>query len=171
MKAKNILFLILVFSITLVSCKSKEDKLKTILEKEKELMSDKSTAIDVKKGTEMADLYISFANDYPQEAQAPEFLFKAGEILMNVKEPKKAIDIFDQLIKDFPTYKNVPYGYFMKALTYDTQLKDFEKAHQTYKEFITKFPEHPLRKDAEACIMLLKPDAEIIKQLESNPQN
>ena len=159
------MLVISIFGLT--SCKSKEEKLKLILEKEKELMSAKYTAIDEKKGKEMVELYTSYADDYKDEAQSPEFLFKAGEILMNLKESKKSIDIFDKVINNYPKFNKVPYCYFMKALIFDSQLKDYEKAHQTYKEFIVKYPEHPLRKDAEACIILLKPDSEIIKQLEN----
>ena len=104
---------------------------------------------------ELLKTYQDFAKFYPDDSLAPTYLFKAANLCLNINKPKQAIELFDELIKKYPSFKKVPDCLFIKAFIYDNSLKDYVHAKKFYEEFLAKYPQHPFADDAKNSIKYL----------------
>lgn len=138
-----------------------------ITEMEEELFADENKMIDRKKANELIGLYTAFAKEFPEAKETPEYLFKAGDMAMNLNMPRKAIKVFDQILLDYPDYEKAPQCLFLKGYVYENNLGDLQKAKQIYEEFLEKYPEDEFADDAEVSIKNLgKSPEELIKEFE-----
>ena len=160
-----LLIFITIFSSTCISSKKEVEK-ENIKELEAKFYPTRSF-INRDLAIELAQAYNDFAKKYSEDTLTAEYLFRAGEISMNINMARQAIQYFDRISNNFPEYKKVPYCVFLQAFIYDTQLNNLEKAREYYNLFIYKFPDHELVKDAKASINNLgKSLEEIIESFE-----
>jgi len=167
---KRLVLFVFVATIFLTACNSPEGKpeekkesKQTVLTKsglfdkigqnEKSLFSDKSARINKKSALELVEDYQQFANRFPKDTLAPEYLFKASDISMNLGRPRVTVNIFNRLISDYPDFNKISTCYFLRAFVYDDQLKDYVKAEKYYKDFLERFPDSEFADDAQ---MLMK---------------
>jgi len=142
----------------------KEKLAEQIENTEKQLFENNSGVIDAKEAANMINLYTSFTNQYPEDERAASFLFKAADISINVFHSPKTIELFDQVITNYPDFEKTPQALFLKAFTYENYLNDIEKAKATYELFLKKYPEHSFANDAQVSLKNLgKSPEEIIK--------
>ncbi len=135
---------------------------------ENELFNSEVLTPDMGKARKLATLYIEYASTYPQDTLAPEFLFKASDIYMNLRNPQKTISLFDEILTNYPAYKNAPTILFLKGFVYEDQLNDYENARICYQSFIEKYPENDFADDAVVSINNLgKSPEEMIKEFET----
>lgn len=164
-----VLLAVLLVFLTLFSStdfSSKEVKKENIKELEAKFYPTRSF-INRDLAIELVQAYNDFAKKYSEDTLAAEYLFRAGEISMNINMARRAIQYFDRISNNFPEYKKVPYCVFLQAFIYDTRLNNLEKAREYYNLFISKFPDHELVKDAKASIDNLgKSLEEIIESFE-----
>ncbi len=175
---KKILLMLVVIGLAFSSCKQNGQKTEAekpdakqlideIKSYEQQLFSDNINNIDFDKAFKLADKYEEYATAFPDDSLAPEFLFKASDILMNLNKPGKTISDYKKLIKDYPQYKNVATCYFLIAFVYDDQLKDYENAKKYYELYLKKYPDGEFAKDAKMALQYLgKPAEELIKAFE-----
>ncbi len=151
-----------------ISCSSPEkDKKETIKSLEDELFSDENKMIDKDKAGTLVAAYISYADEFPGDSETPEFLFKAGDLAMNLNMPQKAIKVFDRILKDFPDYKKAPQCLFLKGYVYENEIGDLNTAKRIYEEFLQKYPNDEFADDASVSIKNLgKSPEELIKEFE-----
>ncbi len=145
---------------------TKSELSKKIKDAETALFSD-STAleIDKKRALALASDYRLFASQYPGDSMAPEYLFKASDILMNMNRPQQTVSTFNAIISTYPDYKKLPTCYFLRAFVYDDQLKDYDAAKKYYREFLDKYPHSEFADDAEMLLKNLgKSPEELIKE-------
>lgn len=157
-------FAILFGLIVFAGCKSdpKTEQLQLIKQTESELYGSES--FDKSNAVKLVDLYYNFSEQYPNDTLAAVYLYKAAEIAMNTQLSDRSIAYFDKLLVNYPEFEKAPECLFLKAFVYENQLNDIEKAGKLYKDFIEKYPEHPLVKDAEASIKFLgKSPEELVK--------
>ena len=159
---------ILLFAIIISSCNPNSSKMvKQIAEMEKELYASKTPIPDKEKVKEVIDLYIKFADTYPKDTLATEYLYKAATLSMNTNQNEKAIEILDRIIKDFSEFKKLPETYFLKAFIYDSNIKNINKAREAYTVFLQKFPKSDLADDAAISLDNLgKTPEQIIKEFQ-----
>lgn len=151
----------------LVSCNSnsKEKLLKNIHHAEAEMNDAK--AFDVQKGNEIIEAYAVFAETYPDDTLSASYLFKAGEISMNLQFSEQAIAYFSRVRADYPSFYKAPECLFLKAFVFENQLNNLKDAEIYYKEFIAKYPNHPLTDDAIASIEYLgKSPEELVRMFQ-----
>ena len=73
------------------------------------------------------------------------------------------------VIGDYGDFAKVPECYFLKGFVYENNIKDIKQARIAYTEFITKFPNHDLRDDAEISMKNLgKTPEQIVREFEEN---
>lgn len=126
-----------------------------------------SQSIDPAQGQAMMEAYQKYAKGHPADTLSPEYLFKAGEIAMNLNMATQAIVYFDQIIDKYSSFSKMPECLFLKAFVCENQLSDLVKAEQLYKEFLERFPDHILAKDARASLQYLgKSPEELIRLFE-----
>ena len=148
----------------LVSCQQdpKNAQIKAIEEKEKQLYGNPE--FDKKQGFQLVDAYINFSNQYIDDTLSAVYLYKAGEIAMNLMAGSQAILYFDKVISNFPSFSKVPECVFLKAFIFENQLNDLVNAEKYYNEFINQYPNHILAKDAKASLEYLgKSPEELVK--------
>ncbi len=164
---KNTLLLLVTFALVFVSCSNnKQIKMDKIKELEKIVNSKTDTTFNVAKAKELAEAYVDFAKEYPDDTAAASCYFKAASISMNTGNPNKAIELFDKIINDYSDFKKAPECMFLKAFTYDNFLKNIKKAEEGYKVFIKKYPDNEFADDAQSLLdMLGKTDVQISTEL------
>lgn len=100
--------------------------------------------------------FCKFVKQNPQAPSAPDWLFKAMQFAMKSGDAEKAVELTEQLVKDYPTYRNSPTALVMLASeVYDGQLHDLDKARATYERVIRDYPDSEWAKSAEKLIEYL----------------
>ena len=103
---------------------------------EDELFSSENSSIDRIKALELVDLYVAYANTYPEDSLAVENLFKGAEFCLNLGEGQRSIDLYDRVINEYPDFRKVPECMFLKGYVYENYLGDLDRAKAIYTEFI-----------------------------------
>lgn len=133
---------------------------------EAKIFGDSTATIpDQKTGMEMIQAYADYANAWPKDTISAEYLFKGAEIAMNLNQSAMAIEYYNRILLSYPAFKKRPFCIFLQAFILENQMNQFDQAKARYQEFIEKYPDHILVKDAQASIDNMgKPIEELIKQ-------
>lgn len=163
-------------TVLLSSCNNSENsnnvKLSDITKLETELFSSRLEAPDMTKVKQLADMYIDYAGQHPDDSIAPVFLFKAADINMNLNNPEITIGLFNDVISKYPNFENMSTVLFLKGFVYEDQLNDYENAKKCYLEFLERYPESDFADDAEVSLKNLgKSPEELIKEFEQKNNN
>ncbi len=127
-----------------------------------------STIPDQNTGMEMIQAYTDFANTYPDDTASAEYLFKGAEIAMNMKMSGMAIEYYKRIVDSWPGYSKVGYCIFLQAFILENDLKQYDQATKAYEDFLNRFPDHVLAKDARMSIQNMgKPIEQLIQEWES----
>jgi outer membrane protein assembly factor BamD (BamD/ComL family) len=175
MKKYVLIFIVFIFAFS--SCEgpkseSKKDNTEVSLEEsiaslEKELFNTSAVRLDRKKALKLISLYEEYVDTYPQDKLAPEYLFKAADISMNMRRPQATIALFDRIIQEYPEYDKSSSALFLKAFVYEDQLQDYENAKINYELFLSKYPDSEFADDAQVSLRNLgKSPEELIKEFE-----
>ena len=158
---------ILYISCFIVGCSSEKDDLYSEIKSiEKVLLSDINKVND-----SLAMVYAgkceNFADRYPDDAQSPELLFKAGEVLSGINRYHLSIRKFQDVYLRYPKYPKRAESIFLCAFIYETNLQNYDEAKFHYEMFLKEYPKHPLAKDAELSIQNLgKSPEELVSEFE-----
>jgi TolA-binding protein len=168
MKTMKSVSLLLFVSIFVFACSSPQrEKKAAIVKMEEELFSDANKMIDRQKANDLIKLYIAFTDEFPGDDDTPDYLFKAGDMAMNLSMPQKAIQIFDRILKDYPDFEKAPQCLFLKGYVYENEIGDLNAAKKIYEDFIAKYPDDEFADDAAVSIKNLgKSPEELIKEFE-----
>ena len=107
---------------------------------------------------------------HPSNPNATDILFNGAKMAGTIRDFKKSMSLYDWVINEYPqdTVKRGQ-SIFMKAFTYDTGLKNIEKARENYQLFIDEYPEHDLADDAKFLVDNLGlSDQEFLKKIQSS---
>ncbi len=151
---------------------SKEQLLGRIDTLEQEVDSISSQGkLPEKKMRKLVSAYKDFAEQYEKDSLAPYHLFQAGNVARSLKEPQKAINIYQRILKDYPDFKKEPTVRFLLAFVYDQDLKKKKKARELYNVVIDSFPDHKLAEDARQYLKVMDlSDEELMKRFEKQQQ-
>ena len=117
----------------------------------------------------LVDAYVLYAKQNPDDVKSADYLFKALDVAVgvNMEGPQKAIDIADIMIEQYPEFEMTPMAMFIKGFVYENQMNNYEKALDTYHQFLDKYPNNPMAADVEASIRNIGiPLEELIKTFE-----
>ena len=168
MKLNRITLLLILFSILIYSCGSNRDEsIKKIKELETKLMKDSTKAKDEVSAYNLQVAYSDFQERFPEDADAPEYLFKAADLSISLSWGESAIKILDKFLSVYPNHKRAAEALFYKGYVYDNQINDDVKAGEFYRTFLQKYPDNAFAPSAEASIKNLgKSDEQLIKEFE-----
>jgi TolA-binding protein len=147
---KKICFIALAV-IAFVACQSPKEK---ALANIKALESNDSV-FSPEQIQKTQEAYIDFATKYPNDEQAPEFLFKAGQRCNVSADHNKAIELFQQVIDQYPKHKIAEDALFLQAYIYENNLHNYPMAKAAYTKFIEMYPNSELKEDAVYSIQNL----------------
>lgn len=123
--------------------------------------------VDRRGALALQDVYLAFAKSWPLDTMAPEYIFRAAGVSRSLKEPQKALDLYERVIKDYPDWRRMPDAWYLRALTIDSDLGKKGEAQAAYEEVIKRFPGHKFAAEAEQMIKNLPySDAELIERFE-----
>ncbi len=149
---------------------SKEDRLESITSIEEELFADPAS-FNVGKAAALVKNYDMYATENPDDENAAEYLFKAGEMSASLNKGKEAVAFFDRVCNDYPDYERAAYALFMKGFTLENYVGDMGAAKTVYEDFIDKYPDHPMSESAKFSIQNLgKSPEDLIKEFEAKNQ-
>jgi TolA-binding protein len=103
----------------------------------------------------------------PDAENTPEILFKGGEVARSIKSFNKALDLYKTINDDYPEHEKAAQALFMRAFTYDSDMKQVEEARTLYESFIEKYPQDTAFTASAKVLLenLGKDDEEIIKAI------
>lgn len=175
MRKITLFFLAIVFIVSACDGPSNEKKVDaaslkdSILKQESKVYDAKQNRLQKKDAELLIGLYEKYADTYPEDLLSPDYLYRASDILMNLKKPKQTIALFDRILNDYPKFEKAPAVLFLKAFVYEDQLQDYNNAKTYYELFISKYPESDFADDAEVSLKNLgKSPEELIMEFESN---
>ena len=145
----------LLITVMFTSCQSPRDEsIENIENTELEVFSENGM-IDRNRVDELIETYVGFADEFPEDTLAPDYLFKAGDISMNTNRSRQAIRFYDRIITEFPDYKKTPEAMFLKAYVYENNLGRLDKAKEIYETFLALYPNNEFADDAEVSLRFL----------------
>jgi tetratricopeptide (TPR) repeat protein len=111
--------------------------------------------------------YLEFAENYKDSPEAPDYLYKAADLSLNINQSKQSLDLYNRIIYQYPDYKKVPECLFLMGYIYENYLQELGKAREIYEQFLAKYPNHDFADDARVSIENLgKSPEELIRSFE-----
>ncbi len=162
---------LIILIISISACQSPQEKLaEKIKLNEGVLFGDTLRTLNDSLAMNTLGLYKSFVNQFPEDSASPEYLFKAADLALGVKQASVAMESLGQLIEKYPNSEKASSALFMQAFVNETVLMDKEKAKEFYLKFMKQYPDHPLFLSATASYEQLiagLSDEELIRMFES----
>ena len=167
-KLSSIVTLILV-CVFLNSCfLAKQKKVEEIKSAEKQVVGD-SLHLEkyITDAQAVLKLYADFISKYPDESITPDYLFKSGNVNMNIKKYNEAIADFDKLVKRYPKNDKTSMALFLEAFIYENNLMNYTKANELYRLFLKEYPSHEMAKSAKISLENIgKSPEEMLRSIE-----
>lgn len=165
-------FLVVLLLVFAACGGGRDEKIAKIKELESRLLKDSTSAKDEVAAYNLQVAYTEFSEKFPEDAEAPEYLFKAANLSIGLGWGESAINILNKFIDIYPKHTKTPEALFYKAFVYDNQLNDDVKAGEMYREYLEKYPNHEYAASAEASIKNLgKTDEELVREFEARIQS
>jgi TolA-binding protein len=166
------LLLSLLIILSLSSCGNKKNA--------EEILAEGNKFLEEGKITEAVESYEILINDYSDSESASDALSRLAGIyqnkqVKNISEKEsleKSSELFYKLFTDYPESHLAPMGLFMAGFVQANELKQFDKATNTYNLFIEKYPDHELAASAKEELenMGLTPEEILQKNLAKSNQ-
>ncbi len=116
---------------------------------------------------QLLQLYLKRVDSMPSDTLTPEFLFKAADVSVNMRNSSRTLVLLNKFNRDYPNSKHAPMTLFLKAFVYENQLVDTAQARLAYEEFIFKYPNHEFAEDARIAIKNMgKTPEQLIREFE-----
>ncbi|MGB3546087.1 MAG: hypothetical protein WBA17_03885 [Saprospiraceae bacterium] len=136
-----------------------------------DLLTEITNPTDGKLDNEKAALYLTAVDavisrqpDYPNN---PALAYRAAEVARATGDFSKGIAYYDYVENSSQPFDQRPMALFMRAFTYDENVKDLEKARRDYEAFIAKYPDHDFADDAALLLKNLgRSEEDILREYE-----
>jgi TolA-binding protein len=170
--------LLFAFAFLLTACSGPAEKSTTkdedlgasIKKMEKELYAGQNK-FDRSKASQLIDKYADYATKFPDDTASPNYLYKASDLSMNMRQPVETIDLFNRILTQYPDYEKAPTVLFLKAFVYEDQMNDMDRAKKYYELFLEKYPDNEFADDARVSLKNLgKTPEQLIKEFEDSKE-
>ena len=154
--------------LTFTACNESVSLKNKIAEQEEQLYGgDNQESMNGELMKKLTDNYIKYATKHPEDTLAPDYLFKAADISMNLGKAKLAMDQLDKILKNYPDFEKRAETLFLKAYIYENYQGELANARKFYKAFLNEYPNHEFADDVEMSLLHLgKSPEELVKQFE-----
>ena len=162
---KKISLLFVLVALLLASCKhNPQDNIEKL---EKKVINEDMT-LNNEVATQLVAAYTDYANKNVDDEKSPEYLFKALELAVNMKDANTSLDILSRMENNYTQNEKTPTAIFMVAsLICEDVLGDYGKAKGMYEKIIQKYPDCEWVETAEHAIKNLgKTPEELIREFE-----
>lgn len=153
--------------LALMACNNEASLKNKIAQQEKQLYDNEEQAFNEELMNDLSENYTKFANKYPGDSLAAEYLFKAADINMNMAKDEAALEQLEKILQDYPDFEKRAEAMFLKGYIYENYQGDLAQAEKIYKTFLERYPNHEFADDAEMSLNHLgKSPEELVKQFE-----
>lgn len=138
------------------------------------MMLDENGMLRNDVGLQLVDAYILYVEKNSEDENAPNILFKALDLSVNLQSDdySKSIEIADMMVEKYPNHEMSPMALYLKAFIYEELMRDNENAEKAYKEFLEKYPDNPMAEEVRFAMKNIGiPTLELIRQFENESQN
>ena len=119
--------------------------------------------------TDLAGFYQSYYTLFSGDSLAPDMLFRAGNMYVNLNRFDEALAMYSTIENKFRGYQKRPESIYLEGFIYDTYKNEFGNAKEKYQILIKDYPNHELAEQAKQSIENLGlTDEEIIRKFEKN---
>lgn len=168
---KNSLLMLIMVAFVAACTPAIENDAAAIKTAEDELFASEDGFVDKAKILTLVDLYVDYADNYPDDSMAVENLFKGAEFCLNLGEGQRSIDLYNRVMNEYPDFWKVPECMFLKGYVYENYLGDLDMAKAIYTQFLETYPDNEFADDAEISIRNLgKTPEELIQQFEQDAE-
>lgn len=151
---KNI-FLVAGLLLMIAACQSPKEKAL----KEIDALEVQDSTFSIENMARLKDAYVAFADKYPDDERAPEFLFKAGQrcsVLASQNNDNsrhlEAVKLFERIRDSYPQHRMAEEAMFLTGYIYENHLGDTAQARKTYNAFIAAYPNGELAEEASLSL-------------------
>ncbi len=131
-----------------------------------QMFEDDKGQLNVEAARSFVDACEAYALTSPKADDAADFLHKAAETARAMRTIPKALSLYDWILEKYPDHAKAPQALFLKAFTFDNNLKDVANARKYYEEFLSKYPNDDFADDTQFLLENLgKSDEEILEAL------
>lgn len=170
-RIKNTIIILAAITFMAACTAGSERDASEIAAAEDALFSEDKGITDKSKAIELVDMYVAYADNYPEDSMAAEYLFKGAEFCLSMELGQRSIDLYDRVILEYPDFRKAPECLFLKGYVYENYLGNLEEARMIYELFLQKYPDNDFADDARISIENLgKSPEELIKQFEEQQQ-
>lgn len=154
-----------IIALLMVGC-VQNNPIKRIEKLEKEAFAGDGK-VNPELANDLVNVYCDYAYEHPHDAKAPEYLFKAVDVSMNLNEPQRTIFIIDKLIQEYPEYPRTQAALFVKAFVFENKYGNLDMAKKLYEQYLEMYPDGEFAADCRASIenLGLTPE-ELVKKFE-----
>ena len=132
------------------------------------MFNDEAFKLDDRIARQYVDACEGYALVNLGEPASAEYLHKAAETARTLGTLERALSIYDWIIAKHPNHRRASQALFLKAFTYDNDLRDTAKAGKYYREFLQTYPNDTFAMSAEFLLKHLgKDDSELLEALQS----
>lgn len=99
--------------------------------------------------------YNDYANTYPKDTLAPEYLFRASDLAQGTRNYKQATIFLEKIISVYPNYRQHADACFVCAFVYDSYLEKENgeaRAKELYEFVIREYPTSPYADQSKALL-------------------
>jgi tetratricopeptide (TPR) repeat protein len=155
MKKTLKLMLVAMLAMGMFACGEKKLTYKDMLKAEATLF-DEEGYLDTLKAPKVAEKYIKFVEQNPDDTTASLWLYHAMELNVMLKNTEKSMELCDQLVEKYPDSKWTPRGlYLLGSFIYEEELKDLDKAREVYERIVRDYPESEIIESVKSSIKYL----------------
>jgi tetratricopeptide (TPR) repeat protein len=165
---KKVLFILCAVLLFLAACKTSNQREKLLKEIETEQQNlFGSFEFTMEKGQQLMDLYLAFADEFPQDSLTPEFLFRCADVAANSKQELYAITLYKRIYEEYLEHALRPIALLNQALAYDN-MGNAASAKPLYEQFLVMFPDNPYISDVQQLLEMvdLSPEEWLLRMQE-----
>lgn len=145
------------------ACSSKDDKKPVAEPKAEEVYNDAMDAVEKKQYKSAVEKFEKLEREYPFSPWATRGQVIAAFTYYKQDQYDDAINTIDRYVKLHPGHEDVPYAYYLKALSYYEQIADVRRdqemtlrAKAALREVVARFPESDYATDAQLKLDLVE---------------
>jgi len=155
MKKTLNLMLIALLALGMFACGEKKLTYQD-LKKAEATLFDEEGYLDTIKAPKVAEKYLKFVEQSPDDSLASLWLYHAMELNVMMKNTEKSMELCDRLVEEYPDSKWTPRGlYLLGAFIYDEEYKDLDKAREIYEGIIRDYPDSEIIESVQSSIKYL----------------
>lgn len=126
-------------------------KFKNIFENPKDYNQDK-----LKPLNDSLVFYVdALIHEFPNSAELPEVLCRAGISSLNVKNSSKALEYLNYVVDSFPSHPIVPQSMYFIGRTKEVLVEDIPAAKESYKKLYRAYPNSVWGQNARTSVELI----------------